>query len=1579
MDVLRQLITGLLLSSALVGISTTSLAGTILPSPHDDHHVISLAPADFVDSKGAAPVQTPESTGAFDQTTHVLSQPLTSEFRVRQAGKYTLWVRIGQARNFASPVNVTLSSPHGTLLEATANHDGSAQKARLAYLEQAQKNTPAGAVPSLEAKRFGIAVEKKPAASSDDIAGELLGEIESKTNKTPKDPWVTLTRVEELSDEVPFAWWKLGAVELQPGRYTLAVNPTLAATTRQPILLPRFDAVFLTTNDKLAYPYVRDIGHSKANFVRFRLDKIPTPGIRVLAAIQTHVLQHPRISAVFGPETIEQDKPLTKTGYTPWYRLQDVEYMPVVSKNEVGMRLEITLAGTPLTPAKGFAGATQFAAFPHPDFIVREFDWNEPTGLNYTVPLDCDLNRHRLMTFRDHAREHYESALAASDRVAPLTRGNLQFIGIGGAMNADDRDYLVKTLRLLGLNAVNEIGDPLPGRKQYGWHGAQFSATLPLGHPFDDNAARKEYEDYFRERFADPKALEIWKDAETFCILDEPGEAYVAQMTAPVWQFRDDAGDQHWFDPIGTSELHTKNRNLGDSVLECTVERKGGVLKFMLGVDNPEEPTHYWYWTLGSSMGPAINSNLAFGEYQMPDPALPGYRYIQALGTNTGKIKVKIVQQGSTATLFVGGKTIHQHLNLPKNINFAISGGIKRIDHLRLRPLAPGEGVSLQEDKAQAEPAKPAADVDLSEFGVSNLPSWAKPKPLRQAVEEDWIEAGGEPVVRRAFRNWAKEQGLTPDFFGREEWSQVKPLTAPFLVQNEIDARTFYWSRKYSGQLTPKKFTMISDAIHKFAPNKQMVNYAALSGGVLYRAKHMPVDMFAMAGYGNYHAGGISDWMFYSTWRWDSHQAVAFSAELFNAGARRHGQSPLSFPMMHCVAPTVFRSYTQIANQVKILSCYSYGPKYFNVPDPWSENPDTYVAVSQIANRSAQCDDILSPGVRRPSRVALLYAISSEYWNPSAFDDKRSTFLGLSHDYYQPEIVTEQQIAGGALKHYDALYVLDPHVADDAQQAIGDWVRGGGLLWSCADALTRDQYNRPADLLDQLAQVKRTFANPVPTEGVGPLVKPAGSVKFRSHTTVANGRPQRFACDAATLLGQYEDGSPAWVEKAAGKGKVVYVGHRAGSSYTSRNILAGGYRELWPDTGRELLTQPLLAAKIDRELILSEPTIMATPTSTGAGTVIILYNMKPNPRGELEVRLKEPQAPHSVETFAGLGLESLPFEYRDGYAVMKLRDFNEGQMIVVRRKPQPADERFEQMQTRTIAQLQSTDPDALSAGTWFAGYHADWQLGDKVVALIDHQDWRVRHAAAEALGRLKHKPAGDRLYAAAQQEKDAHALSQQITALAALRHTAAPELCLGQLRHPNYVVRQQAIRALGSYVPQDAASIQSTLTQAVDQALRDEDSRIRHVAIALVGQLDPARAVTLGMAAFDSRDPQAALDRAAWARAIGTSSAKLLPMTSANADAFHIAVGKHRSDNALADSLVAIAIRLGNDKIVQRDWVAAVLNQRDHNVAERIFALRKKLPVDVREHVTLICEREHEAGLGNSEADWEEFFAQRVK
>ena len=751
--------------------------------------------------------------------------------------------------------------------------------------------------------------------------------------------------------------------------------------------------------------------------------------------------------------------------------------------------------------------------------------------------------------------------------------------------------------------------------------------------------------------------------------------------------------------------------------------------------------------------------------------------------------------------------------------------------------------------------------------------------------------------------------------------------------------------------------------------------------------------MFQFASYDNGLMPGISDWYTNSA---EGGPAVnAYSAALFNAGARRYGRSPASISMMHLVHPSPLRVYACLANNVKYLSYYSFGPYVLGVAgDTWSHKPECYEACGPPDCRAAQIDDLLVPAVLRPSRVAMLWSQATDHWDQrTSFRDKRTTFLGLSHEYYQPDLVSEAQVLSGALEHYDALYVLDAYVVSGVQERIGDWVQAGGLLWASTGALTRNEYNEEEDLLQKLCGLRRTMLRPESPEDKEeepPVVEPvAGQADFVPHTVVAEGIPESLQSEDARVRARYRDGRPAWLEWSKGKGKVVYVAHRAGETYASRVVR--WYPRVWPDVGRSTLTQPLHEARVSRELVVSEPLVMATAQGTGDGTVVMLYNLHVSPRENLQVSLREPARPFSVETFEGLRLKPLPFEFREGQVHVTLPELDGGQMIVVRRRAAPPDDRPERERKRTATQLASEEPLDLAAGAFFAGLNPEWEMAEKLVPLIRHERWEVRRSAAEALGRLRYTASGDALAAAVVEEADSHARGDQMMALARLGHPQASKLCLKLLSDRKMFVKRQAARSalvlLGAdpgkeeVDPWDALHAvgdeqRGFASKVAELALQEPDVRVKKFGIRFSFLLEPVRALDEAMAAF-AVAPELEPNLRHWARGIAKHDAAFSEWLNRGLPGGArcvLHVGSQRHHPKVAAALIPHVCDVG--AYTWRTWHKALVCQGDGPLLREAVKRRedarwlKMLLPSILEHV-------FEARIGSSLDDWEKWLAER--
>lgn len=1495
-------------------------------TPLDSGHLVIIRPSDF---DFAEPVSIADST--FGGKAILVSGERLAHITVKYEGSYALWIRCAERKGTDAPLEIEFLQKKRTILRTTLmnGEGGAGPRGYEAYRKEAIKASPAG--------------EGLTPAEEEKADTEFLETIGEKGQKS----WFSANRLEHPEKKYPFYWWKAGTLRLSPGRYALRIKPLKELP---PELSPVFDCAFLTTVKDLVYPFKGDIDAPKASYIRFRIDELNGNGLKISASIRIHYdpWRTPRVWLNPDGMDFKTAEPHTKTGFTPWYRLQDIKFCPGFGSTLCHLLLS-------LSPSEGAKGVTQFAVFPHGDFVLREINWREPDGLGVSMRTDFETYLHQLRTFRDHARENYERALrATSERLFPLAREGLYFLNGWGSARGAAFEYMLKTLRLLGFNTVSAPYAPIKARKLYGWMSSGGQYWPPPILPFNEQEVVEKYDAYYAKYFG--RNRDFYRAVSIFQIADEPTEIATYEMSSPIWIY--DEKEEKWVDPVGGSVLASRT-DLTNCVLEGEVEKHGRTIEFRVAVDHPLKPTRYAYWKIGR-VGPSIRVNLAVGRVGLPgsSEALMGK---PTASVSTSPTPFKIVYEAGSSALYIRGRLVHQHNGLPERGGFALAGSAKAISSLKLRPIGKDEHIVPPSRRGTAGTLERAEQEEEALDELFEPPEWAKQKPLKQFIEEDWVVGGGMPQAHSAFRKWCLEQGLAPRFFGKKSWDELRMLTLPSLVRNKYDARIFYWSRRFSGYLTPRMFGLSADAIHNHAPNPKMKGFVALSGHDIYFPSRLPLDMFQLARSSKFLIPGISDWMTLGSWRWDSHQAVAFSVAPYNAGARRYGSKPLSFPMMHCVYPSVLRSYTMLANQVKVISFWTYGPSYAVTEGFWSESEGCYRTVHLTNNYSAQLDDILRDAVMRPSRVAMLYAMSTEYWAPlSSFADKRATFLALSHEYYQPELVTEGQILEGALQHYDALYVLDPYVRVDVQDRIGEWVRRGGLLCTYADSLLYTEFNEPRDLVKELMGITRKFTSKVKKPPRFAPVK--GELHFRPHTVSTRGMPSEISFRKARIRALYNDREPAWMEKTVGKGKMVYIAHRPGLTYTSKAVRLGGYPTVWADTGRATLLLPLKEANISRQLILSEPLVMASALSSSNGTVIILYNMQPNPLHNLSIKLREEKRPLAVQFFEDDRLAPLAFEYSDRWVRINLDKLSGGQMIVVRNSPPPPDNRLSELRRRTLEQLQSADWQTLSAGAWFAGFFPQWRLAEKLIPLLEHPRWEVRRVSAESLGRLGYKKAIPCLLRALKRETDAHALGDELFALARLGAREVPELCRKFIKHNTPFVRIQAIHSAQFLELRSVRDV-------IDLALSDPDFRIKSKAMKLIAGADPRRALRLAVEAL-----KAGIDlpiSTAWARFIAENDNTLqeyLRQGMPGGDDFLISIARFRQDPRIATALKERLPQIAS--VHPRQFVSSVLTQRNKALGVGLLKLEGSLHETVRAYLPLILEYCFGSRLGNNLNDW---------
>ncbi|MCJ8328760.1 MAG: hypothetical protein HRT89_05745, partial [Lentisphaeria bacterium] len=566
----------------LTTLQATAFDGN--PTPHDDAH-LAIFNRRAKNLKGKDVKPTGDKTSVF-KSSFVISEPRLTTLKITHPGTYDLWIHLGRPSTAAGvSVNIKLSLGDRVIKEAVVGKGmgsvgSGGPSGFMPYYDIAMENTK-DAVTLAKILGYDVDITQEETESDDDIADLMADE---------DNPFVSMKRVEKYEKNKPWYWWKAFKVKLKPGTYTLAVSPTKKTT-----VAARMDTAFLSTSKMLSYPYVGDFSVPRGTYVRFKINALPRNGkVSISGSMGIHSPPWRANPLPFSSTGIKVNRegtfkgsnvPHTKTGFTRWYRLQDIRYVPG------GGSANLIFSISDLAQAKG---VTQFASYPHQDQVVREFDWHEPDGLRISMNMNVAGARHALVTYRDLERVHYEYALSAtSNRLFPLTRGRQAFGNAAGGATGAAQDYMFKVLRLLGFTAVSST-DPGFYRKHYGGDPAGGHYWPPVFMPYDPKKAEAQYDAHYKSFFA--KRSGTYKHMRIFQIADEPGEINREAMTAPFWDYVSGKPDGRWVDRSGLSSFHTKKVDYENCVLEGNFQVHGGtaqVMGFRVGTDSAKNPKSF--------------------------------------------------------------------------------------------------------------------------------------------------------------------------------------------------------------------------------------------------------------------------------------------------------------------------------------------------------------------------------------------------------------------------------------------------------------------------------------------------------------------------------------------------------------------------------------------------------------------------------------------------------------------------------------------------------------------------------------------------------------------------------------------------------------------------------------------------------------------------------------------------------------------------------------------------------------------------------------------------------------------------
>jgi hypothetical protein len=540
------------------------------------------------------------------------------------------------------------------------------------------------------------------------------------------------------------------------------------------------------------------------------------------------------------------------------------------------------------------------------------------------------------------------------------------------------------------------------------------------------------------------------------------------------------------------------------------------------------------------------------------------------------------------------------------------------------------------------------------------------------------------------FHAWLEQQRIAPRDLGVARLTDVVPLESPEALREReaIDGpaarRVFYYTSRFRQQAATDRVAWHTEAFRRHftgsfpaATSTLVADHPYFAGSGMgmgmtpnptWGGYPLTMDWFELARRGAVDLAGIEDWMglqymYGPNTTWEGFQLMGFQASIFRSGSR--GQ----LPIIAWITPSDevnlrLKTASALCQGAKHFFYWTYGPTATSTENYWSDLRGAYDGIAAVTRQLAAAEHRIAPGRVRPARIALLYSISSDLWQPFGYVhmlERRGTYLSLIHDQYLVDMLTEEDVHAGRLNDYDVLYATDPCIRRDAAQRIADWVARGGHLVATAAAGSRDEFNEPSDRLAATFGIGSTvetqiqpgryhirgalngmaYLDQVQTaEGLDrPAADDANSQQESDGQAVCSwafgvlGTRVAFMPTTARVLATFGDGSPAVVENRAGKGRAVYIGACPALAYIKEaNFVPDALREKWPDDLRAKINAAARQRGVARLAKLSHAVVETGVYETDSGTALVLANFTYQPIDELQICLTVPHAVTSVRS-----------------------------------------------------------------------------------------------------------------------------------------------------------------------------------------------------------------------------------------------------------------------------------------------------------------------------------------------------------
>ena len=344
-----------------------------------------------------------------------------------------------------------------------------------------------------------------------------------------------------------------------------------------------------------------------------------------------------------------------------------------------------------------------------------------------------------------------------------------------------------------------------------------------------------------------------------------------------------------------------------------------------------------------------------------------------------------------------------------------------------------------------------------------------------------WAQTG-----EQGFRDYLKEQGVTPEWFGVKSYDEIRHIRRDQPVAGDAPAvqrRLWHWSCRYTFAASSQYFASINKVIQENSTNvPTSINYPDHRCGMMQGALGGPlsVDFFEDGRMNSVALHWTEDWMFgrLTSWGNGMYQKVAYFADLLRGGARYQGIGPKSVGFYTvCLGwdpkgvglsrDIPMRVNLLLSQGCKTFSYFNYGPTTAATCDLWADSAPIARGVADTARMvgGAKIEPYLWAGMPVDPQVCLIYSVENFFWLETAKtqDDefeRQHLYCMLQQNQIPVDIIAGRDL-NRFVNNYKAAYAVDTILVRKAAEDLKKWVEAGGVLALGPEAATKDEYNEP--------------------------------------------------------------------------------------------------------------------------------------------------------------------------------------------------------------------------------------------------------------------------------------------------------------------------------------------------------------------------------------------------------------------------------------------------------------------------------------------------------------------------------------